>query len=121
MWMSAGTGGADGVLTQAARLADSNAAAQALRRLEIIKPGGIIDEDFATGRGGRRPARDLVERQPVIDVEGWGELTGFLARVGVVRVRPVGTPDDAVRVGGDQRPRQRRDVVEGRRLHRAAI
>src|SRR5579864_6936248 len=102
MWMSAGTGGADGVLAQAARLADSNAAAilppplrprgrrglapgwpparagvpggggglwrhpsiptspdprcaeatlsprwaEREMRLEIIKPGGIIDEDF---------------------------------------------------------------------------
>src|SRR5256712_9322975 len=82
--------------------------------LEAVQMRRIIHQDPAPGGRIRGPHRQLVQQAAVIDLEQGRDL-GRLAPRRRVRVRPIGAPDDALRVGGDQRLRERYHVVVIRR------
>src|SRR5437762_1737851 len=84
--------------------------------LEIVQPGRVVDQNLAANRSAAGPERQLVQRQAVVDIEKRRHCIELPAGNCVMRVRPVGTPEDALRVGGDQRPGQRRHVAVGWRL-----
>src|SRR5271155_5659509 len=87
-----------------------------LYRSKTVEARRILHKDLAADRRAGGPPPQLVQRQPVIDVIERRDPVERRAGLGGVRVRPIGAPQDALGVGGDQRPRQRRHVIVGGRL-----
>src|SRR5258708_14988814 len=88
--------------------------------LKAVQTRWIIHQDLAPGGRIRCPHRQLVQQAAVVDLEQRRERR-CLAPLCRVRVRPVRAPDDALRIGGDQRLRERHDVGVSRREVRGAI
>ena len=73
------------------------------RPLEAVEPLGIVDQDALAHRFVRHPDRDLIDQIAVVRHRRLQQ-----------HMRPVRAPHQAVGRGGDQRVRERRDVVIGR-------
>src|SRR6266513_1986801 len=93
------------VTSNAATVIDEPFIAISSLGLEAVQTRWIIHQDLAPGGRIRCPHRQLVQQAAVIDLEQGRDL-GRLAPRRRVRVRPVRAPDDALRLGGDQRLRE---------------
>ena len=71
--------------------------------LEAVEPLGVVHQDALARRLVRHPDRDLIDQVAVVRHRRLQQ-----------HVRPVRAPHQAVGRGGDQRVRERRDVVVGR-------
>ena len=80
--------------------------------VEAVEPRGVVDQDLAPGGGIGRPDRERAQESRVVDrvKEARGRSPCFAAGRGGIGMRPVGAPEDPIRVGGDQRFGERKDI-----------
>src|SRR5262245_15568573 len=73
-----------------------------------IQARGIVHQYLLPHRRVRRPYRQLVQQPTVVDVEKRRYAVDAAARS--VRMWPVGSPEDTVRIRRDERLGERRDI-----------
>src|SRR5258707_9192471 len=56
--------------------------------LEVVQSGWVVDQDLAADRGAAGPELQLVQRQPVVDIEERRDRVELSAGQRGVRVRP---------------------------------
>src|SRR3954471_4696814 len=93
----------------------------AWRDSEPVELRRVVDQDLLAHIRIRRPYRKLVEQAAVVDLIERRDVGGFASLdTARIRVRPVRTPDDAVRIRSDQCARIGRHVlIVGRELRGA--
>src|SRR5260370_20149196 len=89
-------------------------------RLETVKPGRVVDEDLLARRRVGRPDCELVQQASIVDLVKLQHV-GRLADGACIRVRPIGAPNDAIRIGGDKRLGERYYIGIVRGLRRRSI
>jgi hypothetical protein len=78
---------------------------------EPIKLRRVLDEDGMTKSGVRRPSRELVQYAVVVDRQWRPQVGGASPGPGLrIGMGPIASPEDALRIGCDERLRERRDV-----------
>src|SRR5206468_12072944 len=78
---------------------------------ELVKALRIVDQNLFARLGVRHPFGEQVQDASVIDAERWrdvGRLASFRFRG--IGMRPIAAPDQAIRIGIDERMRKRRDL-----------
>ena len=79
-----------------------------LHRPKVVKPRCVSTRIFLPDRRIGCPFRQLVEQQAVVDRERRRDIRQRpSAAVSGIGMRPVAAPDDSIRIGRDQRLRQR--------------
>src|SRR5438093_5936614 len=81
------------------------------RILEAIESSRILDQDHAARGGIRNPDCDQVQDVPVIGLQQRGEICVFAARTRYrIRMRPIGSPENTLGIGSDERFGEWRNV-----------